>query len=403
MRLTFQGGRVICPATARDEITDCHITEGHIVGFGDAPQGFIADKIIPIHDQWLLPGLVDIGVRRDTTGATKGGITTLCTLPEGDVLLETNTPQTVRTCPIGPLTKNLAGVQLADLVALQTAGCVAFSNGQSPITDPRILRQCYEYAATFDLLVIIYPEDLRLNPKGVAHEGIISARLGLPPIPTSAETIALTQHLLLIQETGVRAHFANLSSARGVDIFSQSLPSHKNVRATAGVSIHHLWLTEMDVADFNPNCHVHPPLRSDADRFALREGVRSGIIQVISSDHTPMEATAKLAPFGETQPGIAGLETLLSLAHHLSLETDLAFSTLLKALTQAPADVIRKPYGRLNIGAPADICIYNPQAPWIVTPENLANLGQNTPFLSWELPGQVSMTCFNGKIVYHHK
>ena len=417
MRLTFQGGRVICPATERDEITDCHIAEGKIVGFGKPPTGFVADQTIAIQNQWLLPGLIDLGVRcpqkstlaQELSAAAKGGITTVCCLPDRAPCLdtpslvhalieETAASNKARVCPIGALTHQLAGIQLADLVALQTAGCVAISNAQSPLTDPQILRQCYQYAATFDLLVIIYPEDLRLNPQGVAHEGVVSARLGLPPISQSTETIALVQHLLLIQETGVRAHFANLSCARSVDIFSQSIPAHKKVRATAGVSMHHLWLTEMDVADFNPNCHVHPPLRTDLDRFALREAIRTGIITTISSDHHPLPATAKLAPFGETKPGISGVDTLLSLAHHLSNEIDLPFSTILRAMTQAPADILRQPSGRLEIGTPADLCVYNPQASWTVTPQTLHSSGQNTPFLGWELPGRASMTCVNGKI-----
>jgi dihydroorotase len=407
MLLTLKGGRVLCPITKRDDITDVHMAEGVFVGFGGAPAGFKPDTVLDVTGQWVLPGLVDISTHLyaehapkvfvEPEAALRGGITTLAVAPNAHRLLDT--PAAIHKCrehktpvsilPMGALTHG--SHQLADLTALQEAGAVAMSQGHD-MASLSVLRDCYAYAATFDLLVIIYPNNPSLSQGGVAHNGQVATRLGLIGIPETAETTALVQHLLLIQETGVRAHFAHLSCARSVDIFTQALK--KNQPVTAGVSMAHLWLTETALLGFNAEAHVHPPFRSERDCMALREAVRDGVIGVISSDHHPLDVSAKLAPFGETVPGISGFDTLLALAHHLS--DDIPFSTLLKALTATPAQVLQQPVGQLKVGMQADCCVYDPKAIWTVSPKTLKSAGHNTPFLGWELPGRVTNTIAKG-------
>ncbi len=409
MLLTLKNGRVLCPATGRNDILDVHIADGIFVSFGMAPVGFKPDTVLDVADQWILPGLVDMSTHlyaeqapkglKELEAALRGGITTVGVAPSAYMPLDT--PEAIHKCrepktplsilPIGALTHG--NHQLADLTALQEAGAVAFSQGQS-MSSLSVLRDCYAYAATFDLLVVIYPNHPSLSQGGVAHEWQVSTRLGLIGIPTTAETTALVQHLLLIQETGVRAHFAHLSCAQSVDIFTQALK--KNQPVTAGVSMAHLWLTETALLGFHANAHVHPPFRSERDCMALREAVRDGVIGVISSDHHPLDATAKLAPFGETIPGISGFDTLLALAHHLS--DDIPFPTLLKALTATPAHVLRQSVGQLKVGMQADCCVYDPTAAWTVSPKTLKSAGHNTPFLGWELPGRVIYTVVKGQL-----
>ncbi len=347
-----------------------------------------------------LPGLIELSARlspleTELTAALKGGIRTIGCLPNAQYPLETPAqveallkhsavvPQ-VKVLPVGALTVGLAGTQLTDLMILKEAGCIAFSNVQSPIRDLRILRQCYQYAATFELLILVYPEDAWLSQHGVAHEGKVSTRLGLPGIPPSAETVAVAQHLALAEETGVRLHFVTLSSARSLDLLAAA--QQQGLAVTAGVSIHHLWLTEMDLLAFNAQAHVRPPLRAEEDRAALRQALQTGLLSVITSDHTPLKATAKLAPLGDTIPGISGLDTLLSLVHHLSLSENFPFETLIKALTLNPAKIL----GLDPENTVQPTIVYDPQAPWIVAPQTLYSGGHNTPFMGWELPGRVS-------------
>lgn len=404
MKITIRGGKVICPSTKKNSVMDCHIAHNQFVGFGAAPADFKAEKTIDANGLWVLPGLVDLSVRQTPSAAERkaafqSGITTVCCIPDGAPVLDS--PALIKNLlesdkghkhqahllPMGALTMGLEGTQLADLCALKEAGCIAISNGTKPIVDLQILRQCYQYAATFDLLIMVYLKDAWIGTRGAMHEGVVSAHLGLEGIPPSAETIPLVQHILLMQETGARLHVAGLSTARGLDIFSQAIAKKQPI--TASVSMAHLWLSEMDCADFNPNMHVYPPFRSDSDRFALIEGVKSGLIKAIHSDHCALKSTDKLAPFGETTLGMSGFDTLLPLAHHLAETGNLDFETTLKALSSGPASIIDQPLGTLAVGQKADYCLYNPQARWTVNPHSLYSEGHNTPFMGWELPGRV--------------
>jgi dihydroorotase len=275
-------------------------------------------------------------------------------------------------------------------------GCVGVSNGMSPISNNLVMRRAMEYAASCGLTIFLHAEDQGLAGKGCAHEGIISTRLGLPGIPETAETTAVARDLLLIEQTGVRAHFCHVSSARAAQMIARA--RYDGLPVTADVTAHHLHLTEMDIGFFNSNCHIRPPLRTQRDREALIEALAQGHLTAICSDHEPHDADAKLAPFNETEAGISALETLLPLA--LRLSDELSLSDVIDRITHQPAKILGIDAGTLSIGEKADICIYNPQTSWIVDPDKMFSAGHNTPFEGWELKGKVVCTILNGKVVY---
>lgn len=420
MKILIQNGRVIDPANQLDKVTDIAIKNGKIVALGSIPAEFCADRIIDAQHQWVIPGLVDTCCRpqvqhpqgttlhQEAQAALKRGITSLCIPPDGDPILDTpanvlrlmqqGNSKLPHIYPIGALTVGLEGNLIADLTALKNAGCVAFSNAQQPIKDLTVLRHCYDYAASFNLLLVIQPQDPWLANNGIAHEGLVATRLGLPGIPDIAETVAVAQHLLLIEQSGVRAHFTSLSSGKSVKHIMQA--KEQGLALTADTAMHLLHLTEMDVLSFDANCHLYPPLRSESDRLALVKGINEETIDAICSDHRPLDTIAKLAPFGDTVPGLSAFDTFFSLGLHLVQTKQLELLPFIASLTSKPAQIFNLPAGTLSVGARADICILDPQKAWQVEEKNLYSNGKNTPFKQWELPGIVTHTLINGKVVY---
>lgn len=422
MRLRITNGRVIDPANAIDGVQDIFIADGRIQAIGDALQGFTADREIDATGLIVCPGLVDLCARlrepgqehkgtiaSETFAAASAGITTLCCPPDTDPVIDTpavielirNRAEAAgyaRVVPLGALTEGLAGESLSEMAALKEAGCVGVSNALRPITNTHVLRCAMEYAATHGLTVFLNPEDPWLRNKGCMHEGAVSTRLGLPAIPESAETAAVARDLMLIEQTGVRAHFCRLSTARAVRMVARA--RYEGLPVSADVSAHHLYLTEMDVADFNSQCHVTPPLRTQRDRDGLRAGLARGAVAAICSDHQPHEPDAKLAPFSATEPGISSLDTLLPLSLRLVDEDVLTLSEVLACLTHKPAQILGIEAGTLSTGAAADICIFDPQRYWELTESTLQSRGRNTPFMGWEFKGRVTHTLLAGKIVY---
>lgn len=422
MRLRISNGRVIDPANAIDSVEDIFIADGRIQAIGDTLQGFTADREIDATGLIVCPGLVDLCARlrepgqehkgtiaSETFAAASAGITTLCCPPDTDPVIDTpavielirNRAEAAgyaRVVPLGALTEGLAGESLSEMAALKAAGCAGVSNALRPVTNTHVLRCAMEYAATHSLTVFLYPEDPWLRNKGCMHEGAVSTRLGLPAIPESAETAAVARDLMLIEQTGVRAHFCRLSTARAVRMVARA--RYEGLPVSADVSAHHLYLTEMDVADFNSQCHVTPPLRTQRDRDGLRAGLARGTLAAICSDHQPHEPDAKLAPFSATEPGISSLDTLLPLSLRLVDEDVLTLSEVLACLTHKPAQILGLEAGTLSTGAPADICIFDPQRYWELTESTLLSRGRNTPFMGWEFKGRVTHTVLAGKIVY---
>jgi len=222
----------------------------------------------------------------------------------------------------------------------------------------------------------------------------------LAGIPVSAETIALSRDLQLIELTGAKAHFCQLSSARAIQLIQQA--QAEGLPVTADVTIHHLHLTEMDIAYFDSNCHVIPPLRTQRDRDNLQQALKSGIINCIVSDHQPLSSDAKLAPFAETEAGISSVETLLPLALKMMDEQDMSLSDIISCLTSQPASILNIEEGTLSIGSDADICIFDPEYYWRVDKNNFTSQGKNTPFHGWELKGKVLYTIKSGEMVYEN-
>jgi dihydroorotase len=424
MRWVIQGGRLIDPAQDLDTVTDLYIADGRVLGHDSKPDGFVAEQSIDAKGQIVVPGLIDLSARlrepgqeykgtiaSETRAAAAGGITTLCIPPDTTPIIDTpavaelitrraNDAGFARVLPLGALTAGLEGKQLAEMGLLHQQGnCVAVSNACRPVSQTRVMRRAMEYAASCGLPVFLHAEDRSLSQGGCAHEGVVSTRLGLPGLPEAAETVAVARELMLIEQTGVRAHFCHLSAAHSVQMIARA--KHDGLPVTMGVTPHHLHLTEMDIGFFNSQCHVLPPLRTQRDQEGLRAGVANGCISVICSDHQPHDADAKQAPFADTEAGISGLETLLPLVLRLVKEGVVSLMDVIAKLTSEPARILSlADSGTLAPGARADVCIFDPQQHWTVVPEQLVSAGKNTPFASWELTGKVTHTLLAGKLVH---
>ncbi|RLK51402.1 dihydroorotase [Alkalispirillum mobile] len=418
---SITGARVVDPASGRDEVLDLHIADGCIAALGKPPVDFQPERIYAADGLVACPGLIDLAARTREPGQTRkaniasearaaaaGGITTLICPP--DTTPVTDTPSVVelirnrshaargaRVLPLGALTRGLTGEQLSEMVALHEAGCPGLSDGGHPVTDSLVLRRALEYAATFNLPVHLTPEEPVLAD-GLAHEGQLATRMGLPGVPVAAETAALGRMLALAEEIGARVHFGRLSSRRGLEQVIAAKRGGQPVSADA--AIHQLFLTEMDIYGYQSQAHVRPPLRSTGDRDALRRALTAGDLSVICSDHRPHEPDAKNCPFAESEPGISGLDSLLALILRLADELNLPLTRALAPVTIGPARALDLPAGQLTEGAPADICLFDPDAVWWFGPDAMHSRGENSPFTGWEFTGRTHTTVVDGQLVY---
>jgi dihydroorotase len=421
-RIHISGGRVIDPANGIDDRLDVYIADGRIAAIGTAPGDFAADHDIDAAGCVVCPGLVDLcahlrepgqehkaTIASETAAAASGGITTLCCPP--DTLPVVETPADVelirlraeatgkaRVVTLGALTRGLRGKHLSEMAALKRAGCVGVSNALQPLANTLVQRRALEYAATFGLTVFLHANDNWLASDGCAHEGKVATRLGLPGIPQAAETAAVARDLALIEQTGVRAHFCRLTTARAVRMVARA--RYDGLSVTADTAIPYLYLTEIDVSDFDSHCHVMPPLRTVEDRQGLRDALQRGTLDAICSDHQPHEPDAKQGPFPSTEPGISGLDTLLALGLRLVDESVTDLAGLVRSMTSAPAGILGLPVGTLSTGAVADVCIFNPELTWQLDRHSIRSHGHNTPFLGWEMKGRVTHTLLAGRIVH---
>jgi dihydroorotase len=422
MDILIKGGRIIDPANGVDRNQDLFIRDGKIAGFDEPTGGINVGKSLDARGLVVCPGLVDLQARLREPGeehkatfnselaaAVASGITTICCPPDTDPVIDTPAMvQMIRqrseeigltqVLPIGALTRNLAGKHLTDMAALKDAGCVALGNAEKAVDNTLVMRRAMQYAATFDITVFLNALDPWLKGNGCVHEGEVSTRLGLPVIPEAAEIVALARELALIETTGVRGHITQLSCARSVTKLAEA--KERDLPVTAAVSAHHLHLSEQDIGEFDTRCHVIPPLRSLTDRDGLRQGLADGVIEAICSDHQPHGFDAKLAPFSESSPGIAGLETLLSLTLKLVDEDVLKLPQAVAALTANPARILGIDAGQLSIGARADLCVFDPHKQWQVQAENFRSNGTNTPFDGKTISGIVRWTLASGKVVF---
>lgn len=413
---------MIDPANGIDGVKDLYLADQQVAAVGGKPRGFRIEREIDARGQVVCPGLIDLCARlrepgeehrasiaSETLAAAQGGVTTLVCPPDTDpVIDETAVVELIRrrakaagqarVLTLGALTQGLRGEQLAEMAALKEAGCVGVSNALAPVVNTLVLRRSLEYAATFGLTVFLTPMDPWLTAGGCAHEGVVATHLGLTGIPAAAETSLVARDLALLEDIGVSAHFCRLSSAEAVAMVAAA--QARGLPVTADVSAHHLHLTELDLAGFNSLCHVLPPLRSSRDRDGLRAGLASGVIGAICSDHQPHEPDAKEAPFGDTLPGISGLDTLLALGLRLAEEGVLPLPAVIERLTAGPARILGLALGQLGPGAIADVCIFDLEQVWRLDARTMVSRGHNSPFLGQELRGRVTCALLAGKIVY---
>ncbi len=420
MKIHIRNGRVIDPMSARDEVADIYVAAGKIVSNGHAPADFHANRVIDATGLIVCPGLVDLSVRLREPGfeyratlesemlaAAAGGITSLACPPDTDPPLDEpglvemlkfrakNLPGP-RVYPIGALTQKLEGSMLTEMAELTEAGCRAFTQADAPPTDSQVLLRAMEYASTFGFSLWLRPQDASLARGGVAHDGAVASRLGLPGIPALAETVALATILLLARETGARIHLARLSTYEGIAMVRAA--KAQGLAVTCDVASTHVHLSENDLVSFDSHLHLMPPLRSLRDRDAIRAALRDGSIDALCSDHTPVDEDVKQVPFGESTPGASGVELLLPLTLKWAREMDVPLLQAIDLISWKPAQVLGVPGGTLAVGSCADICIFDETAEWVVTPRALSSQGNNTPFLNHPMQGRVRYTLIDGHI-----
>jgi len=422
MNIHITGGRLIDPRNGIDAQQDVFISDKRIAAIGQAPDGFVAEQVIDARGLIVMPGLVDVAARLREPGyeyratlesemaaAIAGGVTSLSCPPDTDPPLDepglvemlkhrARSLNQARVFPVGALTYGLKGEQITEMAELTEAGCKAFGHPDAPPADNRVLMRAMQYAATFGYRVWLRPQDAALARNGVAHDGEVAARLGLPPIPIVAETVALSTMLQLARETGVLLHVCRISSAAGVEMIRAA--KREGLRVTCDVSMNHVHLTDVDIGYFDANCHLQPPLRTQRDREALRAGLADGTIDAICSNHSPVDDDAKLLPFAEAEAGATGMELLLPLVLKWAEQESIPLLDALARVTIKPAQALGVKVGHLSPGAHADVCVFDPQATWKVEPAELKSQGKNTPFNGYEMQGRVRYTLLDGQGVY---
>ena len=428
MNILIQGGRVIDPASGYDEKADVALVGSAVVAIKNIASDFVPDTTINASGCIVMPGLVDLAVRLREPGqehagmlasemaaAVAGGVTSVVCPPDTEPVLDeaglvemlryrAERLHQARVFPLGALTRNLQGEVLTEMLHLTQAGCIGFSQAEVPLANTQVMQRALQYASTFGFTVWLRPQELYLG-KGVAASGPLATRMGLSGVPVAAETIALHTIFELVRSTSARVHLCRLSSAAGVALVRQA--KAEGLPITCDVSINSLNLTDVDIGYFDSRLRLNPPLRQQRDRDALRAGLADGTIDALVSDHTPVDEDAKALPFAEAEPGATGLELLLSLTLKWAQDAAIPLGRALATVTSQPAAVVGSAFGplaasvgRLQVGAEADICVFDPQAAWVVEPSALRSQGQHTPFGGYELPGRVRATLVGGHLAY---
>lgn len=420
--LRLRNARVIDPASGHDGISDVWIDGGHVAAIGRAPRGAGKAEEILLTDQVLCPGFVDPGahlrepgheykatIASEARAAAAGGFTTICCVPDTQPVLDNPsviehiTQRAVaagaaQVVCLGALTVGLDGEVLSEMHALKAAGCVGVTNLGRAILDTTVLKHALAYAASAELTVFLHPEDYWLARQGHMHEGAVSTRLGVPGIPHAAEVIAVHRDLTLIGETGARAHFCRLSAADSIKPIADA--RRRGLAVTADVDLGHLCFTVDDIGAFDANFHVRPPLRDARDRAALRRAVKSGRIDVIGAYHEPHDLDAKAVPFGQSDPGVSVYDCFLPALLELVADGALDLPGAIALASTASHRLLGQPGGTLEVGAPADLCVFDPQVQWQVTPATLVSAGKNSPYLGRTLTGRVTLTLVGGRVVF---
>ncbi|MDX3807394.1 dihydroorotase [Bosea thiooxidans] len=416
--------RLVDPATGREGAGAVLLRDGVIVGveWGAAPATGEGVLRIDAKGLVLAPGLIDLraflgepGAEfRETLGtgshaAAAGGVTTIVCRPDTDPPIDdpaiidflkrrARDKAIVNVLPSAALTKGLEGKEITEFGLLLEAGAVAFGDGARALRNPQVMRRAMIYAGNFDALVMNHVEDPELRGSGVMNEGEFASRKGLPGIPAEAETVMLERDLRLARATGARYHAAMISCAESVELVRRA--KQDGVRATCGVSINNLTLNENDVGDYRTFCKVSPPLRTEDERLAMVAALAEGVIDVIVSDHDPQDVETKRQPFAEAADGALGIETMLPAALRLVQAGQIGLPQLLAALSARPAGLLGLGSGRLSAGAPADLILLDPDAPFVVDKRKLKSRAKNSPFDEARLQGIVQTTFVGGRVVY---
>jgi dihydroorotase len=421
-RLLIRGGRVIDPAAGRDGTADLLVIDGVVAAVGPAAAGAADCAVIEAAGLWVLPGLIDLHTHLREPGfeyketvltgsraAAAGGYTAVACMPNTDppndsaavtrsIMRKVEDAGLVRVYPIGCITAGQQGQRIAEFGDLVAAGCRAVSDDGRPVMHAGVMRRALEYSRYFGIPVISHCEDLNLAADGVAHEGAVATRLGLKPIPAAAEEAMVAREIVLARQTGAHVHIAHVSTRGSVALLraakAEALP------VTAEATPHHLTLTDEALVGFDTATKVNPPLRSAADRAALRLALAEGIVDAVATDHAPHGLADKDLEFDKAANGLVGLETALPLVLRLVAAGACSLHRAIDALTWRPAQILGVPGGRLAPGDPADVTLVDPDEEWTVDPQAFFSKGRNSPFSGWRVKGRVRATIVGGRIVF---
>jgi dihydroorotase len=421
MTVVIRNGRVIDPGRINGP-ADVLIQNGKIAQVG---KGLAVPPGVTVMDaagKWVLPGFVDLHVhlrepgfeyketiQTGTAAAVAGGFTSVCCMPNTSpvndnqsvtefILDKARAAGLAHVFPVGAITKGSEGKELAEFGELKDAGCVAVSDDGKPVMNGMVMRRALEYARTFALTVVDHCECLHLSEGGCMHEGLVATELGLHGVPAAAEDVMVARNLTLAELTGGRLHLAHLSTAGSVRMVREA--KARGIKVTAEACPHHFLLTDEAVREFNTNAKMNPPLRSRKDVDTIKAGLKDGTIDAIATDHAPHADFEKQREFDYAPFGIVGLETAWGLALTLVDEGVLSVEQVVALLTVQPARAFGLSKGTLAVGADADVTIVDPDAQWVVEPEQFRSKGRNTPFAGWKLKGQVTTTIVGGRAVY---
>ena len=416
MKTLLTNAKVIDPVTETISDGEVMFEDGIII-----PKG-TADETFDCQGQYISPGLIDLGVKVGEPGerhkesyksagvaAAAGGVTTIITRPDTNPAIDT--PEVLEfirrraqeVCPVNvfhmvALTKERAGREMTEIGFLQDAGAVAFTDFTNVVKNSKILLRALSYAKSLDALVIGHPQDPDLSDETSATSGKFASLRGLPSVTPLAERMAVDRDMALVELTGVQYHFDQITTARSIPALERAKKNGHKI--TAGTSIHHLTLNEFDIADYRSFFKLNPPLRSENDRLAIIDAVNSGVIDVISSFHTPQDEESKRLPFETAAAGAVGLETLLPASLQLFHNQSVSLEKLIKTMTLNPALLLGLPGGRITPGAPADLIVFDADIPFILDRETLKSKSKNTPFDGHKLQGKVRRTIVAGKTIF---
>lgn len=420
-KMVLRNGRVIDPLSGEDGPADLFIDDGVIV----AAKGEIsADSLVfDLQGKWLVPGLIDMHVHlrepgaeyketveSGTRAAAVGGFTAVACMPNTTpvndcasvtrlIIEKAERAGLARVYPVGAISKGSKGTGLAEYGELKGAGAVAVSDDGLPVLDSQLMRRAMEYAGSHGLVVMSHSEEMALSRNGAMNEGAVSTRLGLRGIPSAAESIMVYREIALAELTGQRTHIAHVSTAAATDLIRQA--KKRGIPVTAETAPHYFILTEEAVADYDTNAKMNPPLRTEADRQAIRKGLEDGTFDAIATDHAPHSIMEKEVEFDRAANGIIGLETSLALSLSLVRDGVISPRRLVELMSCAPARILGVGGGSLALGSIADVTVIDPERNFVFSRDSIQSKGQNSPFLDWKLQGKAVLTIMGGRVTHN--